>query len=218
MTIHQIGGKPDLPFQNNTLSPLVNSKKQASSSFEDYLTNLQGATLPKEGLNIKTFEQLRASYADEIFKILCNQPGSQGRLYKTIDEVHMEFMEDFQKMSDWLWPLLAQSGSHMENRIAMRLDGKGSVIAEAGGQETNGSRQVEKLFNDNKEMVSQFAIMAARGAISHAGLYVEGFTEDYALDPPGAIRKHIKELENLLFGFTLTADSSGMGYEFREPL
>jgi len=178
---------------------------------------LEGRSAPRTGsadttaISPETQALLRTRYALGAFEALFEARTGQASRYKTLDEVARDFREDYARLSGLLGPLFKEAGLGERQAIEMRLDGKGHVLATAGGED---AALVNSLFAADPSLVSQFAVMAARGALAQAGETVPGFAGAYAQDPPAAIREYIGDLERLLFAFTLTAGPDGMGYAF----
>jgi hypothetical protein len=213
---------------NLNASAAVKSYQGNQAQFSQLSYSLQ-ATGQKTGIDsVSISEQAldlqRNSYADTIFYTLFGMdkagkssssvdgimdlfgvpdssaadPSFHGGKYKTLGQVGNDFFNDFTNLTGVLGNMFRLGG--VGDGLSMRLDGYGHVLA---NEDHASADKVNTLFKENSIMVSRFAVMAGRGAIVQAAESVPGFQEAYNEDPPGAIKRYIDDLRDLLFGFRL---------------
>lgn len=168
-------------------------------------------------ISMDAFRQLRAKTTQDVIELLFpsyRETTATSSDYKTLDEVEQDFQTDFDQLASLIGSMFQTAGLGQDNAISLSLDGMGGITATQNGTHTAESSAASSLFTRNSSTVSQFAVMAARGAIVEAGQSVDGFESAYAEDPAGAIRSYIGDLESLLFGFSMNVGGGNVSYDF----
>lgn len=187
-----------------------------SASFATELADKLASTdaMTREDATLALYDWYR-QYARSVFELLfptdeANTSGAAGG-FKSLDEIGAEFRSDFDRLGETMNTLFAAAGLSFTADVSIRLDGVGGL--DVTGQERTAG-QVNALLTETDGFVAQFAVMAARGALTEAARSVDGFAESYATDPAATVKDYIGDLERLLLGFTMTAGGDGMGYHF----
>lgn len=219
MNIDAISSLYSASYSASTSYNNGNGGSSATLSFSAYMASATAAVDTTDGGSatdaIATFAEIRTRYTQDVYELLFPSKANAGSgSYKTLDEVAGDFENDFNQLTGILGQVFQMAGVSFENTISMSLDGVGGITVSQEGGDGDAASTAKSFFSGDNSMVSRFAVMAARGAITQAATSVGGFDAAYQEDPAGAIREYIGDLENLLFGFTLTAGADGMDYHF----
>ena len=180
-------------------------------SFLEITGNLATASADKTEVSDLAKELAQRAKELDVFSIIFPNRDVRKKA-KSLDDVENDFNQDFMNFSDVFGKMAQMMGLGEGESFTMGLNGKGGVDVE--GTDASGTSKLQQAFNGNSTMVSRFAVMAARAAITDAAKTADGFKQDYETDPFAAIKDHIDELKERLLGFRVSASNQGKNMEY----
>ncbi|MCC8190351.1 MAG: hypothetical protein LIP77_06895 [Planctomycetes bacterium] len=143
----------------------------------------------------------------------CIYPGNDVRqTSKSLAEVESDFLSDFSAYAAAFAEMSALMGLDASASFTMGLDGVGGVTVT--GSDATAAASLQRGYTANSTLVSRFALMAARAALTDAGSTIDGFQDAYAQDPVAAIGDNIDALKDRLLGFRTVSAGGSMHYGF----
>ena len=194
----------------------VDASLKVSGSLLELKGGISSAPETADSLAISQIAREMANSLKELDVFSCIFPNADPcRETKTLEEVESDFQGDFAGFAGMFAEVSSMLGLDSGQSFVMGLDGVGGMIVDGTGQRAEGmATRLEGLFKGNQTLVSRFAVMAARAALTDAADTVEGFRSAYESDPVAAIKDNIDELKERLLGFRTRAGGETVHYGF----